>query len=781
MFPNYKNKFLTSLVSVLFCLLGFSNSAASSEERASPAIEEIVVTARKREENMQSVPLAVSVLSGKEMLEQGGMKIDAIGQMAPNVHFEAAGGTSGVKSPHVFIRGMGQADFIPVEDPAVGIYIDGVYMGRNIGSVFDLIDIERVEVLRGPQGTLFGRNTIGGAVNIVSSMPHSDSLEGSLKIAGGSDDLVEMNATVNMPISENISARFSLFSRERDGYVDAIQYDNVKLGSDDTKGVRARVVADLSDNFSIDFAADYTKSEETPGAITPIAGISGFNGSTITQGLPSNPFPFFWNAIYSGDPASCNTSTGQATNTACYGPVWNTGDMYETNSVFVNGAGRQIKPEQSVEVQGANLTMTWNLNNVEIKSITAYREFDIDLVNDLDFSPHIIFANNHDKYAQDQLSQEIQISGETPNGKLNYLVGLYYFEEEGHEAIPNQIAFAPPLSGPPDFFFQYLDRFIDNDSTAIFAQLNYEITEDLRLTVGARRTESNKDFNLLTQRRVGPLSDQFGKLTTKETTPLVSLSWDLNNDVMLYATYSEGYRDGSYAARFTGAVPTPLPNYDPEYVDNFEIGVKSSLLDQRVRFNLTAFRMDYEDIQISASSDQVTTASTKENLGEATIQGLELELMARVSNNFSLGANIGYLDDEIDSLTGRLISNTVEIGPNNDLPNTPDWTLSIMAKYEMQLSNGATLSLRADYAAKDDFHYRAENLNETENDDYRNLNLNGTYITADGSWEATVGVRNATDEEYYQSATPFSSNGLVFGQPVRPRTGYLSLQYNFGN
>ena len=119
----------------------------------------------------------------------------------------------------------------------------------------------------------------------------------------------------------------------------------------------------------------------------------------------------------------------------------------------------------------------------------------------------------------------------------------------------------------------------------------------MRLTVGARRTESNKDFNLLTQRRVGPLSDQFGKLTTKETTPLVSLSWDLNNDVMLYATYSEGYRDGSYAARFTGAVPTPLPNYDPEYVDNFEIGVKSSLLDQRVRFNLTAFRMDYEDIQ----------------------------------------------------------------------------------------------------------------------------------------------------------------------------------------
>ncbi len=232
--------------------------------------------------------------------------------------------------------------------------------------------------------------------------------------------------------------------------------------------------------------------------------------------------------------------------------------------------------------------MTWDLDNVQIKSITAYREFDIDLVNDLDFSPYILFANNHDTYVQDQLSQEIQISGDAMEGRLNYVVGFYYFEEDGHEAIPNQISFAPPLSGPPDFFFQYLDRFIDNDSTAVFGQINYDLTDEITLTLGARRTESNKDFNLLTQRRVGPLNDQFGKLTTKETTPLASLAWDVNDDVMLYATYSEGYRDGSYAARFTGAVPTPLPNYDPEFVDNFEVGMKSRLLDRRMRLNVSA-------------------------------------------------------------------------------------------------------------------------------------------------------------------------------------------------
>ena len=186
-----KINYLSHFFGIAAALCFYPEVSKAAEGSPSLEIEEIVVTARKREENMQSVPVAVSVLSGKDLLEQGGMKIDAVGQMAPNVHFEAAGGTSGVKSPHVFIRGVGQADFIPVEDPAVGVYIDGVYMGRNIGSVFDLIDIERVEVLRGPQGTLFGRNTIAGAVNIVSSKPHSDGIEGSLKVSAGSDDYVE--------------------------------------------------------------------------------------------------------------------------------------------------------------------------------------------------------------------------------------------------------------------------------------------------------------------------------------------------------------------------------------------------------------------------------------------------------------------------------------------------------------------------------------------------------------------------------------------------------------
>ena len=754
-------------------------AAPLAAEKAKATLEEIVVTARRREETLQDIPVAVTVFTGEELLEQGGLKIDAVGKMAPNVHFEAAGGTSGVKSPEIFIRGMGQSDFIPVEDPAVGVYIDGVYMGRNIGSVFDLIDIERVEVLRGPQGTLFGRNTIGGAVNIVSKKP-SDEVEGTFRVSAGGDDYMELNATLNIPLGERAAGRFSAFKRERDGYVDAIQYDDLQLGSDDIYGVRGRIVWDITDNVSIDIAGDYSKANETPGAITPIAGIGGFNGTTITLGLPTQPFAHFYNAIYSGNAASCATATGQASNSACYGPVWDTGDMYKTNSVYVDNDGSKITPEQNVEVFGANVTVTWDLGGMELKSITSYREFDIALYNDLDFSPGILFANNHDEYAQDQLSQELQVTGEAMDGRMNYVVGVYYFEEDGREAIFNQIAFAPPLSGPPDFFFQYLDRLIENDSTAFFGQANYDIFDTLTLTLGARYTESNKYFNLLTRRRVGPISDQVGRLTTKETTPLVSIAWEANDDIMVYGTYSEGYRDGSYAARFTGEVPNPLPNYDPEYVTNYEVGVKSKLMDGRMRLNVSAFRMDYEDMQISAASNLVATSSTKENLGDATISGLEVEMTTLVGEGFTVGVNAGYLKDEIDSLQGVLVSNTITITKNSDLPMTPDWTLSLMAKYEKEVSSGGLLALRADYALKDDYYTRAENLPENLIDNYKNLNLGATYFSPSGIWETSIGVRNATDAKYYQSATPFATFGLTFGQPVRPRTVYMSMTYNFG-
>ena len=761
-------------------LLPFAGDVrAAEDEPAARTLEEIVVTARRREESLQDVPTSVAVISSEEILARGEANFDVIGQIVPNVHFESAGGTSGVESPVVFVRGMGQADFIIVEDPAVGLYLDGVFMGRMVGQASDLVDVERIEVLRGPQGTLFGRNTIGGAINIVSKKP-DDEFGASIKLAAGEDGHIEARGTVNIPLNGDWGARLSAFGREMDGYVDALQYDGYELGSEDIWGTRLMISGTMSEQVSVDFSFDYSKDTSTPGAIVPLNGIGVWDGQQRAGPGQPGAFGNFWNVFYSGDPGSCLTPGGQAGNQACYGPVWNAG-RYETNSVFTDLQGNQIAADQDIEVWGTNLTLGVDFEAVSLKSITSYREFDIFLFNDLDFSPHIVFANTHPEYSQEQFSQELQLTGAGIDNRLNYVVGAYYFKEDGVEDIFNQIAHVPAISGgPPTNFFQNLARHIDNESWALYGQLTFDITEALHLTVGTRYTESEKDFVMITE-RVTATTVQPGLLKTKEHTPMASLSYDVGERSMVYFTYSEGYRDGGFPARFTGVVPIPLPNYEPEFVENYEVGYKTTLLDGRLRVNAAAFLMEYTDMQISATSllPNVGDNTTKFNLGDATYKGFEIELTALVTDNFTLGVNVGHLDDEIDSLVGGgLISSGILITEDHDLPFSPSWTLAITAAYDFALPNGAVLTLRGDYSTKDDFYTRTENTLEAFTDDYEMLNASLTYRSPDEKWSLGVRARNLTDEFYFESRTTFSAFQMGFGKPVRPRTVSAFFTYD---
>jgi iron complex outermembrane receptor protein len=223
-------------------------------------------------------------------------------------------------------------------------------------------------------------------------------------------------------------------------------------------------------------------------------------------------------------------------------------------------------------------------------------------------------------------------------------------------------------------------------------------------------------------------------------------------------------------------VPNPLPNYDPEYVTNYEIGYKGDLLDSRLRLNLAAFVMEYEDMQISATRS-AGGQTAKANLGEATINGLEVELLAMPVERLMLGLNLGWLDDEIDSFRGTLVSSGITIEKDNDLPYTPDWTLALTAGYEMPLAGGATINLRADYSAKDKYYTSIENVVETLEEDYRLLSASVTYTSADDHWSFGLMGRNLTDEDFYQSRTLFESFRMTFGQPVRPRTYSAFVEY----
>ena len=776
----FRDRSLVVALVAAAALLPFAGSVrAADEEPAARTLEEIVVTARRREESLQDVPTSVAVISSEEILARGEANFDVIGQIVPNVHFESAGGTSGVESPVVFVRGMGQADFIIVEDPAVGLYLDGVFMGRMVGQASDLVDVERIEVLRGPQGTLFGRNTIGGAINIVSKKP-DDEFGASIKLAAGEDGHIEARGTVNVPLNGDWGARLSAFGREMDGYVDALQYDGYELGSEDVWGTRLMVSGTVGEQLSVDFSFDYSKDTSTPGAIVPLNGIGVWDGQQRAGPGQPGAFGNFWNVFYSGDPGSCLTPGGQAGNQACYGPVWNAG-RYETNSVFTDLQGGPIEADQDIKVWGTNLTLGMDFEAVSVKSITSYRKFDIFLFNDLDFSPHIVFANTHPEYSQEQFSQELQLTGAGIDNRLNYVVGAYYFKEDGVEDIFNQIAHVPAISGgPPANFFQNLARNIDNESWALYGQLTFDITEALHLTVGTRYTESEKDFEMITE-RVTATTVQPGLLKTKEHTPMASLSYDVNERSMVYFTYSEGYRDGGFPARFTGMVPIPLPNYEPEFVENYEVGYKITLLDGRLRANVAAFLMDYSDMQISATSllPGVGDNTTKFNLGDANYKGFEIELTALVTDNFMLGVNVGHLDDEIDSLVGGgLISSGVVITEDHDLPFSPSWTLAITAAYDFDLPNGAVLTLRGDYSTKDDFYTRTENTEEAFTDDYQLMNASLTYRSPDEKWSLGVRARNLTDEFFFESRTTFSAFQMGFGKPVRPRTVSAFFTYD---
>ena len=741
----------------------------------SQELEEIIVTARKLEESLQEAPVAVSVASGDLLERMGSQDLTAVGQIAPNVVFESGQPTSGIRAPTVYIRGMGQDDFIIVEDGAVGVYLDGVYVGRTIGSVFDLVDVERVEVLRGPQGTLFGNNTIGGAVSLVSRSPSTEATEGKVKLGLGEDGYQDLQGMFNLPLGDKAAARVSAYTHQQDGYLKALQYDNYDLGEEDVWGVRGALRVMPTESFTVDLAIDYSEDRSSPNAVAPIDFL-------MLDGVyrPTNAFGNWWNTAHSGNPACTNPAVA-AVDTACYGSVYDPQDEYATNSVFTDNEGTPIKPEQQLDVFGAHLNLTLDLGWGQLKSITAHRDFDAVFYNDVDFTPHVIFHNNHDEFTQDQFSQEFQLSGTTLDDRLDFLVGAFYFEEDGTEDIFNQISH--PAASPPAFFFQQVRRDIDNDSTAVYGQLSYSITDYLRITGGLRYTDSNKKFNLNQAGIVGAVVDSSGKLSIEEWTPLATLAWDINDDMMAYFTYSEGFRDGGYPARFVGAIPEPLPFYDPEYVKNYEVGLKMMLADNRVRLNLAAFQMDYDDMQVTAVAPfgLIGAATTKDNLGDAQIRGFEAELTAAITENFVVNASLGILDDKIKSVTGgTLVSGSFTITKDNDLPMTPDYSGSLGAQYTFNLGNIGQLVARADYAFKDDYYTRIENIKETEETNYQVLNASLRYLSPDQRWEVGLWGRNVTDEVYYKARRIFESLGTTFGTPVRPRTVYATVQYNFG-
>jgi iron complex outermembrane receptor protein len=475
---------------------------------ASSGLEEVVVTARRREESLQDTPISITAFSGEALERQHIDQLSGVAAFTPNLTFDAGATFSGTSSSaSVFIRGIGQVDFTLTTEPGVGIYLDGVYLSQTIGSVLDLVDIEHVEVLRGPQGTLYGRNTIGGAINVTSQKP-DDTLHGSFEVTTGRYDRFDLRASVNVPLTDTLFMRASAATFNRDGFVAAPNTpDHEALGGTEQKAGRLAFRFVPNERFSADLALDYADQEDT-GVPTVLVGT--FEGASLaligSQADPTSPlylpppvpllapsFVDLHNLVATvpfgqqgclppgpGTPPFCppdivpNPVFGQAT--------FGQGDVTDYNhGPLVNYSALDLGSD--TETWGAGLTLNYDLGVATIKSISSYRSMDAYTAFDMDGAA-VLIGDLVDDFSVDQFSQELQLSGMALDGRLNWLAGAYYFTEDGTNLDDVQFSPARFLSGAR----------IDNESTAGFAQLTFDVTTRLAFTAGIRYTDETKKF-----------------------------------------------------------------------------------------------------------------------------------------------------------------------------------------------------------------------------------------------------------------------------------------------
>jgi len=750
-----------------------SNSVQAQEQRTSGAeqiLEEVVITARRREETLQNTPMAVSAYSGESLEYRGIESLDEISRFAPNLTLEnnpSFGGAS--NSAAIYLRGIGQKEFLPTTEPGVGLYVDGVYVARSVGAILDIVDVERLEVLRGPQGTLFGRNTIGGAISVITVKPDpTGEAEGSLSVMAGTDDLLTVKGSYHLPINDTLAARFSLASFNQDGYVK--RTDGIDLGDDDTVTGRASFTWLASDRLTADISIEATRDRENGPAMELVGvdftDLSQLNGVVLA---PPPPMAFIHNvtnaAVAPGVPCAVTDVNG---NGITSNP--SISNCYDDRYIGADGVNEGTAPAYSEsDLWGISTTLTYDLSDtLELKSITAWRDLESEFARDGDHSPARI-SQFFDELEQEQFTQELQLLG--THERMNWILGAYYFSEEGFNTNILDFTVSNFQSGG-DF---------DNSAWALFAQANYDLTDQLHLTLGGRYTEEDKSFlpvQVIFQNYYAGISQvvppdnplfaldapflQAGEpilplvekdIEISEFTPMASLSYDVSDNMMIYGTYSEGFKSGGFTQRvfppivagFTAPPGTPdvdlIPTYEPEFVDVLEAGFKSRLANGRIRFNGAVFSTDYEDLQVQVFN---SVAPVTQNIGEASIDGVELEIQAAPGNGWLLEGSIAKLNAEYDDIdTGITL-----IGENFDFERVPELTAALGVSKEFYLDSMGTLTTRVDWGYRSETYNDAYNSPLLETDEYDLVDASVRWVNAEGDWTVVLAGRNLGDEEF---------------------------------
>ena len=766
---------MTSSTTKLFLILGATVAAGfagpvvaqqGDSAKASNVIEELIVTARRRDETLQDVPIAITAFTGEQLDRIGADTLIAVGQSSPNVTLEVSRGTNTTIT--AFIRGVGQQDPVAGFEAGVGLYVDDVYLNRPQAAVLDIYDVNRIEVLRGPQGTLYGRNTIGGAIKYVTK-GLADESEGKVRVSYGTANQMDIVLTGSTPLSDNFRIGGSIARLTRDGFGDNLNLPGVENYNKDVLGGRFSMEWDVTDNFDLRLSGDYVKDDSDPK-----------QGHRLTVGA------------FSGAPIL--------------------GDVFDTRSGLNS-------PKQEVEASGVALTANWRLNdNITLRNILSSRQDDTVTPIDFDSLP-AVDLDVPAIYKNEQFSEELQLIYETD--RLSGVAGIYWLDANAFntfDVILSQLGavLSPPLPGLNAN--TYGD--VDTESWAAYADFSFDVSDVVSLSVGGRYTVDERTSQVLRTTYLGgaspalggtgvPLvvtSDFLGNREFKEFTPRVSVNWKPNEDQNLYLTYSEGFKGGSFDPRGqTSAAPDIDGNgtvsdqeifdfmaFEPEFVDTYEIGAKSSWMDGRVNTSVAVFFSDYTDVQIPGSfgfdstGDGIndTFIGVTSNAGDADMTGIEFEGTALLNDMFTLGWAIGYLDAEFNEFIDATGANVAD---QRVFQNTPDLTASATVTYQNSMDlfgNGGTFFVIGSASHRSEasqFEFATVELDQSA---FTLWDLSLVWEGDDGHWRAGLHGKNLADEEYkvagyYFPAPTLGLEGSVTAFYGNPRTITGTVEYRF--
>lgn len=722
------------------------------------ALEEIVVTARRRSESLQTTPVAVTAFTAEALESRNVDTLDNIAKFTPNIRFDGAAALSGGNyNATVFIRGIGQNDFAIFSDPGVGFYVDGVYYARSIGGIMDAVDLQSVEVLRGPQGTLFGKNTIGGAVLINTQRPTED-FGGRVEVTGGRFNRFDAKGTLNVPLADGkLLTRLSVSSLNRDGYAKRLS-DGEDMGNRNADSARLQMQTDLAENVTFHIVGDVTRAREhsAPNKLLAVAPAPGLTGV---------PFLTNYNQLVAPS-RGVVAPNGQRT----------LNSSFITDSPYTTWAtGPNIN---NLDLWGVAGTLNWDLGGAEVKSITAYRKLEAVFGRDGDNTP-FTYRETFNDDEQWQFSQELQISGDSFDGRVTWIGGLYYFTEEGSDQARADLAIGlwPPLGPPLSPATRILNK-IDNSSYAAFGQGNVKLTDELSATLGARWNRDKKWISVFNQRQRDNVifTDVQRSAEWNSFTPKAGLEYKAAKDVLLYASAGKGFKSGGFNARPL-VDASEVTQYEPETIWTYEAGAKTGWFDNRLILNAAAYLSKYDNIQLTVNQ---TPRNFVANAAKGTIKGAELEVRARPAKGLDFDLAVGYTDASYDEVGSGL-------GPTQILPitkdakfvKTPKWTVSTGLQYTYILPDDSSLALRGDLSAYSKFYNDVANTALIAQDGYGIANARLTYTSPDDSWTASAFVTNLTDRRYFVSGNASAAFGLAEVSYGRPREWGVSFAVKF--